>query len=510
MSDSALALVLGLGESGLAMARWLARQGWRVRVADTRRDPPMREALAKALPEAELHAGAFEPALLDGVTLLAMSPGLAPHRAPAAALVVAARKAGIEIAGEIELFAQALQRLQAERAYRPQLIGVTGTNGKTTTTRLTGRMVQACGRDTAVAGNIAPCALDLLAERLDAGPLPQVWVLELSSFQLETTRSLACHAAAILNLSEDHLDWHDSMQQYAQAKRRILARGTVAVLNRGDAQVMALAPAGARRCTFGEDAPAQPGDYGLVHDRDIDWLALIDESPEAVSRRKAPVADGPVFVRRLMPSDALQIHGRHNALNALAALALARAIGCPLGTILQALRDYRGEPHRTERVAVHADVEYYDDSKGTNVGATLAALNGLSTHGRKLVVILGGDGKQQQFEPLAPAVAAHARAVVLIGRDGPRIGHALQGAGVPIVAATDLADAVMQASALARRGDAVLLSPACASFDMFRNYAHRSEVFVQAVRHLAAEARVDEGGARHSGDAQGEPGRRCA
>jgi UDP-N-acetylmuramoylalanine--D-glutamate ligase len=495
------ALVLGLGQSGLAMARWLARELWQVRVADTRPDPPMRSALARELPEAELCTGELAPALLEGVELLAISPGLAPGRPPAAALVEAARRAGVPLVGEIELFAQALVRLRSERGYQPRLIGVTGTNGKTTTTSLAGRMVQACGRDVVVAGNIAPCALDVLAEHLQSDRLPGVWVLELSSFQLETTATLACDAAAILNLTDDHLDWHDSMEHYARAKARILAPATVAVLNRMDAAVMSLAPAGARVSSFGFDAPALTGQFGLVHDRGIDWLALAEDAdePPPPSRRRAVRPQGPVFVRRLMPSDALKIHGRHNAMNALAALALVRAIGCPLGPSLQALRQYRGESHRTELVATVGGIEYYDDSKGTNVGATLAAIEGLAGGSRKLVMILGGDGKQQRFEPLAGAVAAHARAVVLIGRDGPRIGQVLQAAGVEpdvaLVTAATLPEAVVRASGLALAGDAVLLSPACASFDMFRDYAHRAQVFVQAVMQLAGEAReANEGG----------------
>jgi UDP-N-acetylmuramoylalanine--D-glutamate ligase len=487
---SGRALVLGLGHSGLAMARWLAREGWQVRVADTRQDPPMRSVLDRELPEAEFRGGGLDPGLLESVNLVAISPGLSPHRAPAAALVGAARKARVPLVGEIELFAQALARLRRERAYQPRLIGVTGTNGKTTTTTLAAKMAMACGRDVAVAGNIAPCALDVLTEKLQSASLPGVWVLELSSFQLQTTVTLACDAAAILNLTEDHLDWHDSMAQYARAKARILARGTVAVLNRMDAAVMSLAPASARISSFGLDAPAGFDQFGLVHDRGIDWLALA-EDPDAQSvsaRKRAARPQGPVFVRRLMPSDALKIYGRHNAMNALAALALVRAIGCPLGPSLKALREYRGEPHRTERVAIIDGIEYYDDSKGTNVGATLAAIDGLASESRKLVVILGGDGKQQRFEPLAGPVAAHARAVVLIGRDGPQIGQVLQAAGVEpevaIVTAATLPEAVVCASGLAIPGDAVLLSPACASLDMFRDYAHRAQVFVQAVMQL--------------------------
>lgn len=490
----ARALVLGLGQSGLAMARWLAGESWQVRVADTRQDPPMRGALEQELPQAELRAGGLDQGLLEAVELIAISPGLAPHRPPAAMLVNAARKARIPVVGEIELFARALLRLRKERDYRPGLIGVTGTNGKTTTTSLVGKMAQACGRDVAVAGNIAPCALDVMAQRLRSDRLPDVWALELSSFQLETTTTLACDAAAILNLTEDHLDWHDSMERYGRAKSRILARGTVAVLNRMDAAVMSLAPASARVASFGADPPVRFGDFGLVHDRGIDWLALAEDPdlPSASSRKRAAQPQEPAYVRRLMPTEALKIHGRHNAMNALAALALVRAIGCALGPSLQALSEYRGESHRTERVALIDDVEYFDDSKGTNVGATLAAIDGLAFGGRKLVVILGGDGKGQHFEPLAGAVAAHARAVVLIGRDGPRIGEALQlaaatgiaTAGVPIVTAATLPEAVVRASELALPGDAVLLSPACASLDMFRDYAHRAQVFVQAVQEL--------------------------
>jgi len=493
---SGRALILGLGQSGMAMARWLAREGWQLRVADTRADPPMLAALQREVPQADFRAGAFESVLLEGVSLVAISPGLPPHRAPVGPLLQAARKARVPVAGEIELFAQGLARLCSERDVRPRLIGVTGTNGKTTTTSLVGTMVREGGLDVAVAGNIAPAALDVLAQRLDSGRLPEVWALELSSFQLQTTATLACDAAAILNLSEDHLDWHGSMEHYAQAKARILARGTVAVLNRADAAVMALAPSTAKVCSFGPDAPQRWGEFGLVHDRGIDWLALAEDPDQRPLRARGapPQAQGSIYVRRLMPSDALAIHGRHNAMNALAALALVRAIGCPLGPALQALRRYRGEAHRTERVAVIDGVEYYDDSKGTNVGATLAAIEGLAGEGRKLVVILGGDGKGQRFEPLADAVAAHVRAVLLIGRDGPLIRQALQAAAaasaIPLVAATTLPEAVQRARELARPGDAVLLSPACASFDMFSDYAHRAQVFVQAVMQLPPAARV--------------------
>jgi UDP-N-acetylmuramoylalanine--D-glutamate ligase len=482
-------LVLGLGASGLAMARWLAREGRAARVADTRSAPPQLDALRAALPDAEFHGGAFDDALLDGVSQLALSPGLSPTLSAAAPLVKAAAARGIEVVGEIELFARALARLKAERGYAPQVLGVTGTNGKTTTTRLAGLLVERCGRRVAVAGNIAPPALDVLARCLDADDLPQVWVLELSSFQLATTTSLVCDAATVLNLTQDHLDWHGTLPAYAAAKERIFAPGTVRVLNRDDAPVAAMTGRKATVITFGADAPTRPDEYGLMHDGGMTWLAWAEDLAAPVRRRKAseaPVAVPEIHLHRLMPADALRIRGRHNALNALAALALVRALGLPLAPLLHALRNYAGEPHRVELVATVDGVEFYDDSKGTNVGATVAALDGLGGEGRKLVVILGGDGKGQDFAPLRPAVARNARAVVLLGRDAPAIRRVLAEVSVPLIDAATLPDAVQAAAQQARSGDAVLLSPACASLDMFRDYRHRAEVFVEAVREHAA------------------------
>lgn len=490
------ALILGLGESGLAIARWLARAGGALRVADTRAEPPMLAALRAEVPDAQFVAGAFDDALLDGVDLVAISPGLSPTHSDAKGLVAAAKKRGVEVAGEIELFARALAKLKEERGYAPRVVGVTGTNGKTTTTRLAGLLIERAGRDVAVAGNISPTALDVLRERLDANELPDVWVLELSSFQLATTTSLACDAAAVLNVTQDHLDWHGTLEAYAKAKARIFARDTVQVLNRDDPLVLAMARGKAHPVTFGTGAPTQADEYGLVRDGGLTWLAYAEDVSQGQRRRKAagelPGIPGEVFVHRLMPADALRIRGRHNGLNALAALALARAIGCPLAPMLHALREYEGEPHRVELIASIGGVEYYDDSKGTNVGATVAALEGLGAEkaeaGRRLVVILGGDGKGQDFAPLVAPLAAHARAVVLIGRDGPRIGELLRGASYPVESCATLPDAVRACVRHARPGDAVLLSPACASLDMFRNYAHRADVFKEAVRELAAEA----------------------
>lgn len=494
------ALILGLGDSGLAMARWLARQGWTLRVADTRAEPPQLAALRAGFPDAEFHGGGdFDEALLADVTLLALSPGLSPTHSAAAPLVAAARRRGIDVAGDIELFARALAQLKEERGYAPKLLGITGTNGKTTVTRLAGLMIGQAGRSVAVAGNISPSALDELAARLDAQALPDVWVLELSSFQLATTASLACNAAAVLNVTQDHLDWHGDLAAYVAAKQRIFAPHTVRVLNRDDTLVAAMAqpPAAAKAgvVTFGADAPRAPDSYGLVEEGGMTWLAWAEDLSPPQRRRKTapdqPPAHVEIHLHRLMPADALRIRGRHNALNALAALALARAIGLPLAPMLHALPGYAGEPHRVEPVITLAGVEYVDDSKGTNVGATVAALDGLGgwgPAGRKLVVILGGDGKGQDFAPLAAPVARHARAVVLIGRDAPAIRAALSDAGTPLLAADSLPQAVQLAAQAAQTGDAVLLSPACASLDMFRSYEHRAEVFVDAVRELAAEA----------------------
>jgi UDP-N-acetylmuramoylalanine--D-glutamate ligase len=454
-SNSGRVLVLGLGESGLAMALWLARQGARVRVADSRVQPPGAEELRRAAAPVDLIAGPFDNRLLEGVDLVAISPGLS-QREP---LVVEAKRRGIALTGEIELFAQALDALGARA--RSKLIAITGTNGKTTVTSMAGAMCRAAGVDTEVAGNISPAALAALMQRLDRGTLPAVWVLELSSFQLETTATLAAEAASVLNLSEDHLDRYDGMDDYAAAKARIFLGGGVQVLNRQDARVAAMRLAGRRVLSFGLDAPAGPDDFGLVADGAAVWLAQGSE--------------------RLMPAADLPVAGLHNAANALAALALCRAIGLPAAPLCEGLRAFRGLAHRVEKVATIGGVDFYDDSKGTNVGATVAALEGL---GRKVALIAGGEGKGQDFAPLGPAAARWARCVVLIGRDAPLIEAALAGSGVPVLRAADMAGAVAGARAAAQPGDAVLLSPACASFDMYRNYAHRAEVFVAAVRAL--------------------------
>ncbi len=483
-------LVLGLGESGLAMALWLARCGAQVRVADTRVAPERLVALRAALPDADFRSGEFTAGLLYQIDFVAVSPGLAPLR-ELAVIAAAAAEQNIPLWGEIELFAQALAALRDERAYTPKLIAITGTNGKTTVTSLAGLLCERAGLTVQVAGNISPSALDVLRACLNEDRLPQVWVLELSSFQLHTTISLQADAATVLNISQDHLDWHGDMDAYVADKARIFGSATMRILNRDDAAVMQLAStsASANTITFGSDEALTPDCFGLLTENGMQWLAVATEA----EAEKKPTKRGPAEIRavsslRLMPVDALKIRGQHNALNALAALALCRAIGLPLAPLLHGLRDYHGEPHRVELVTTLGGVTYFDDSKGTNVGATVAALNGLGLQQQgKLILIAGGEGKGQDFTPLAAPVARHARAVLLIGKDADVIRAALDGQTglVALVDCSSLDDAVERAAALAQAGDAVLLSPACASFDMFRNYAHRAEVFVDAVRELA-------------------------
>jgi len=380
---------------------------------------------------------------------------------------------------------------EAPKGYTPAVLAITGTNGKTTVTSLTGQLVERAGKTVAVAGNIGPTLLDTLSAHIDAGTLPDVWVLELSSFQLDGVQGFEPTAATVLNLTQDHLDWHGDMKAYAAAKARIFGSRGLMILNRDDDGVMAMLPAPVRvklqrpqirtHITFGSAMPLRPGDYGIERVNGMAWLVRALEADETQKRKRGAVVEEEIFLQRLMPADALRIRGRHNAMNALAALALASAADCPLGPMLYGLREYRGEPHRVEPIAIVDEVEYFDDSKGTNVGATVAALTGLGEE-RRVVVILGGEGKGQDFEPLAEPVRQYARAVVLIGRDAPLIEAALAQTGVSLLHAGSMDEAVKLASARANPGDAVLLSPACASFDMFKDYAHRAEVFREAVQ----------------------------
>ena len=506
-------LVLGLGESGLAMARWCASHGASVRVWDSRETPTRAAALALAAPQALLFGGVLAADALQDARLVLKSPGLAPHDARIAALLAAARAQGIAVHGELDLFVRALGDLQLDRDYAPKVIAITGTNGKTTTTALTALLVERCGKRVAMAGNIGPTLLDTLAVALDVvlddgapAPLPQVWVLELSSFQLEGggqgVQGFEPSAATVLNVTQDHLDWHGSMAAYTAAKARVFGARALMVINRDDALVEAMQTSATpakvakgraapprKAIRFGLDAPRAAGDFGLVVENGMAWLVRALEDDDAgLPRKRTATRSEELHLQHLMPADALRIRGRHNAANALAAVALATAIGCPLAPMLHGLREYQGEPHRVAFVASVGGVEAFDDSKGTNVGATVAALQGLGADKApsRLVVILGGDGKGQDFSPLAAPVAQHARAVALIGRDAAAIEAALAGTTVPMQRHDSLEAATAWCFAQARAGDAVLLSPACASLDMFRNYGHRAEVFVAAVGAQAA------------------------
>ena len=582
-------LILGLGDSGLAMARWCARSGAQVRVWDSREDPPQAAALKAAVPDVVLRTGNLEDAALQsvfsGVDRIFKSPGLAPTDERLVPLFRLAKHQEIPVQGELDLFAQALAELKRTHGYEPKVVAITGTNGKTTTTSLTHLLISRTGLRAVVAGNIGPTMLQTLSDALDlealpsevapaeesvspidavavpgeevslgsvedmvpaerevatdapaaalpdddaplieliapppAAPvfahLPQVWVLELSSFQLHEVQGFEPSAAAVLNVTEDHLDWHGSMSAYAADKARIFASTAVMVINRDDATVQAMAepaPVAAPVAVttgrgkpkavkppkikprhvvrFGLNPPLRPGDFGLVTDNGVAWLVRAREADETLKPKRGVALEEDLLIQRLMPADALRVRGRHNAANALAALALATAVGCPLAPMLHGLREYTGEPHRVAFVATLNGVDIFDDSKGTNVGATVAAIQGLGADRApaKLVLILGGDGKGQKFEPLAEPLQQHGRAVATLGRDAQQIEAVLVGLGLPMQRFETLQAATRWALSQAQSGDSVLLSPACASLDMFDNYVHRAEVFVNEVNAMVQE-----------------------
>lgn len=438
-------LVLGLGDTGISAVRYLKSRGIAVSAADSRENPPR----ASELQDIAVAAGPFRPEILEGIDLVLISPGLSLQEP----VVKRAKEAGIPVIGDVELFAREI----SARDPAPKLIAITGSNGKSTVTAMAGEICGKSGMDTVVAGNIGLPVLETLDRK------PFVYVLELSSFQLETLESLDARAAVVLNISEDHLDRYASIEEYAKAKSAIFRGNGIQVLNRDDPATLAMLLPGRKHLTFGSSLPQGDAEYGLIREGGEIFLARGS--------------------RRLMKSSELRVAGLHNALNALAALALCSCLDIPEVIQLQALREFRGLPHRVEKIGELRGVSFFDDSKGTNVGATVAALNGLDG---KAVVILGGDGKGQDFSPLKEAVENHARAVVLIGRDAPVIQKAISGVRVPILSAKDMQEAVSSAFGAAIEGDAVLLSPACASFDMFRNYVHRAEAFADAFGRLKA------------------------
>ncbi|MDR0735537.1 MAG: UDP-N-acetylmuramoyl-L-alanine--D-glutamate ligase [Zoogloeaceae bacterium] len=444
-------LVAGLGESGLAMAKWLHRQGAFVRVADSREAPPGMAALRAFAPGIEIATGAFRRETFRAIDAIALSPGI-----PLSTPEIAA--SGIKVVSEVDLFMAALDDCQPDAL----VLAITGSNGKTTTTALTAHLLNGAGISAIACGNISPSLLDALMAALDAGALPKVWVLELSSFQLEASRYLPFSAAAVLNVTEDHLDRHGDMTAYATAKARIFRGRASQVLNREDDWSLGMGnwqDLGRMR-TFGLDEPPRPGHYGILED-------ILCCGEDALIRL-----------------DELPLKGLHHAANAMAALALCAAIGIDGRRLLPALRDFKGLPHRLMPVTEIAGVLYVDDSKGTNVGAALAAIRGM---GRKVALILGGEGKGQDFAPLLPALRQHGRAVALIGRDKALIGQAIAGCGLPLESCADMPEAVRWLAGQAKPGDCVLLSPACASFDMYKDYADRAAAFIRAVEEMAGE-----------------------
>lgn len=514
-------LILGLGESGMAMAKWCLRHGVQTRLVDTRERSALNEKQLAQISELEyaglkdMHFGGWNVSVLDNMDVIGISPGLSPITEPTKSILAVAQEKGILVWSEIEFFARGIAALERESiteagdhtdwTYKPKIVAITGTNGKTTTTALVGQLGERAEKKVAVAGNISPAALDKLMACLDAADdlrgLPELWVLELSSFQLHFTYSLNPSAATVLNLSQDHLDWHGDMQAYATAKAAIFGPSSICVVNRDEVELNRLLEsqlADRQIIHFGSTRPDEPGSFGIEHDPQaggIDWLvwAEVDEDAELEKprrRRKSVAVEAELIrLKRLIPADALRIRGKHNALNALAALALARAVGLPLNKLLHGLREYRGEPHRVQSVAIVQDVEYVDDSKGTNVGAAVAALNGLgdTTGAKKIWLIAGGDGKGQDFSPLFDPVQRFAKGVLLIGKDAPLIEEALQSTGVALEVCETIAVAVKLASSKAVSGDIVLLSPACASFDQFKDYVHRAAVFVSEVEELSMQ-----------------------
>jgi UDP-N-acetylmuramoylalanine--D-glutamate ligase len=591
-------LVLGMGDSGLAMARWCVRFGARVTVWDSRVSPPQADAITAELREVQRELAL--PAQTSAFQLILKSPGLAPSDERIAPLLHHAQQTGVAVMGELDLFAHAMADLKAAHNYSPHVLAITGTNGKTTVTALTALLVARAGQRVVAAGNIGPTMLDSLSAQLNehaqlwdaaklaattpapelaaeddledavtaplieaahedapalavdeasddeapdppiTGPItrpvtrpeappptpaelfakPQVWVLELSSFQLagggHGVKGFEPTAATVLNLSQDHLDWHGDMADYTAAKARVFGERAVMVINHDDAAVQALVPApvivkpdpktrfakapnkapnkapkpiSRDVVGFGLSAPTKPGDFGLVTENGMAWLVRALPADQTYKRKKDEAEE--IHLQRLMPADALRIRGRHNAANALAALALATAIGCTLAPMLHGLREYTGEAHRLQFVTSVQGVDAFDDSKGTNVGATVAAIHGLGADKTpsRLVLILGGDGKGQDFAPLGAPLLQHGRAVATIGRDAGLIEAALFRAApnLHVQRFDTLEAAVAWGFAQAHAGDALLLSPACASTDMFANYKHRARVFVAAVSQHAAE-----------------------
>ena len=491
-------MILGLGISGLAMARWCVQYGATVTIVDSRSNPPQLNQFKTELPDECFMHSQFQPALLENAKFdyLLVSPGIKP--ADVAELLSTAKEKSTHIGNELTLFTLALHDLKESKAYKPYVLAITGTNGKTTVTSLTGKLVACANMTVAIAGNIGPSLLDTLGERVKISELPQVWVLELSSFQLNDVTNFEPTAGVILNVTQDHLDWHNDMSSYIDAKSHVYGELATMVINRDDEVVVGML-ANAKKlnkyrkfCTFGTDLPSRLGDYGLESVNGMTWLVRATSFDDVIVKKQRSLIESPIELnmQRLMPTDALQIRGQHNMLNALAALSLVESVGCSISRVLYGLREYKGELHRVEAIGVFNGIEYFDDSKGTNVGATVAAISGLGIE-QKIVVILGGDGKGQDFSPLIEVVSKFVRAAVFMGKDKAIISNVLENVDVPKATVDSMAQAVSAAEQFAKNGDAVLLSPACASLDMFDNYEHRGREFRAEVLALNKKRTLD-------------------
>ena len=500
MTTTAHPLIVGAGLSGLAMARWCLREGAAsVTLVDTR--SAAAEQARNQLPHIDVLHHDLDQALMQQVSPSAvyMSPGLSPEATQA--VTQWCETQGVPMGNELTLFTAALANHQPAEQSAPTVLGITGTNGKTTVTALTAHLLEATGIVAKAAGNIGPTLLDTLTECLNQQSWPRAWVLELSSFQLHGAHDFEPSMGAILNISEDHLDWHPSMAAYTQAKAKVWGQRAKRLLNRDDPLVMAFQPAdpppkSKRRKepealppvwhSIGLSVPERPGDWGVEWVNGMAWLV---RARGLDTGAVDPYCGEEPYIQRLMPAEALRIRGQHNWVNALAALALASEVTPDVAALLYGLREYAGEPHRVQPVHVVDGVAFFDDSKGTNVGATVAALKGLGAD-HSLVVILGGQGKGQDFSPLRAPLTRFAKAVVLLGEAREALQSMLEGADLVVEQVDDMAEAVACAHRLAVSGDAVLLSPACASFDMFRDYADRGNQFANQVHALAQERGV--------------------
>lgn len=482
-----LVLIIGLGQTGVAGAKWCLSNGLPVRIADTRELPPGITQLEqyKNNNQLQLHLGIqqFNNEIIDGVGTIIISPGVSINDEFIQLILKLAKQKNIRVMGEIELFSLTLNILK-NQGYTPKVLAITGTNGKTTVADMTQQIISDNGYSVVAAGNISPCATQALQDCIEQNTLPNVWVLELSSFQLATTVSLDVDCATILNISQDHIDWHGSYEQYIKAKLRLLQMAKHWVINRDEADLKRYIDSLVYKAndikhninqalnipssSFGNNKPTSVGDIGIETLNDMAWFCYVNNNQTTTN---------------LMPVNAMLLRGLHNAMNAQCAMLLANYIGISLENSLPSVRAYLGQSHRTQYVHSIDEVDFINDSKGTNVGASVAALNGIDA---PVVLIAGGLAKDQDFAPLAKAIKNKARHVVLIGQDANIIAKTINGL-IEYEFAHSMQDAVSKAFSVAKKGDTVLLSPACASMDMFDSYAQRGQSFNDCVMQLALQ-----------------------